>query len=94
VAIRPDAGRLRRKVYEFIRSRGSEGAIDQEVQIALEMTGDSERPRRRELQQEGYIRDAGVVRLTRAGRTAVVWVSTEKAFPQLGNPKDAEVTEA
>lgn len=40
------------------------------------MSGDTERPRRRELQAAGFIADSGRTRLTPAGRAAVVWTAT------------------
>jgi hypothetical protein len=76
VAIRPDAARLRAKVLRYIKSRGADGATDAEIQGALDMSGDTERPRRRELQAAGFIADSGRTRLTPAGRAAVVWTAT------------------
>lgn len=76
LTIRPNAARLRAKVLEYIKTRGPEGATDAEIQEALSMRGDTERPRRRELQQAGFIADSGQTRLTPAGRVAVVWAVT------------------
>lgn len=69
------AGRLRTQVYEFIVSRGEVGATDCEIQLGLELSGNSQRPRRRELVQGLLVRDSGRTRPTPAGRQAVVWVS-------------------
>lgn len=69
------AGTDRRKVYDFIRERGEQGATDSEIQIGLDMTGDSERPRRWELLKAKYIRDSGKKRETPAGNPAVVWIA-------------------
>lgn len=74
-AIKPDAARLRGQVLAYIRSRGASGATDQEIQDALGMSGDTERPRRRELQTAGLIVDSGKTRSTPSGRAAVVWVA-------------------
>lgn len=74
-AIKPDAARLRGQVLAYIRSRGASGATDQEIQEHLDMSGDTERPRRRELQQAGLIVDSGQTRLTPSGRAAVCWVA-------------------
>lgn len=82
LAIRPDAARLRAKVFEYIKGRGGDGATDAEIQSALDMSGDTERPRRRELQQAGFIADSGQVRQTPSGRAAVVWVATAKQEKQ------------
>ncbi|NLS97978.1 MAG: hypothetical protein GXX96_38060 [Planctomycetaceae bacterium] len=79
VAIRPDAARLRARVLEFIQRQGTAGATDLEIQAGLQMSGDTQRPRRRELQQAGFIVDSGDVRSTASGRAAVVWVATGTA---------------
>jgi hypothetical protein len=41
------------------------------------MDPNTERPRRRELQLNGLVRDSGERRLNRSGRRAVVWEATE-----------------
>lgn len=61
LAIRPDAARLRGQVLAFIHGRGRHGATDAEIQAALDMSCDTEQPRRREL--------------TPAGRATVVWTA-------------------
>ena len=73
-SIKPDANRLRLKVYDFIASRGQDGATDEEGQEALGMQGSTYRPRRVELQAAGKIRKAEITRPTRSGRQAAVWV--------------------
>lgn len=50
-----------------------DGATDEEIMAALDMPGNTERPRRRELQQMGKIVDSGETRRTKSGREAVVW---------------------
>ncbi|MFW6124605.1 MAG: hypothetical protein ACOC46_00545 [Pirellulales bacterium] len=74
-AIRPEAGTLSAAVFEFIVGAGDRGATDGEIQRALHLAGDTERPRRRALQQRGLIIDSGHRRKTPSGREAVVWVS-------------------
>lgn len=74
--IEPDAATLRAAVLAFIRGRGDHGATDEEVQDGLVMNPSTERPRRRELQQAGMVRDSGRTRLTRSNRKAVVWMAT------------------
>ena len=49
------------------------GATDGEIQDALDMGGDTERPRRWELQKAGMIVDSGMRRRTRSMRMARVW---------------------
>jgi len=85
VAIEPDRKRRRGKVLCFLASQGTHGATDEEIQTGLAMTGDSERPRRLELQRAGLVRDSGRVRNTAAGRAACVWQITEKG--RLAIPK-------
>ncbi len=43
------------------------------------MTGDSERPRRWELQRRGLVKDSGQRRNSPRGRKAIVYVATENA---------------
>lgn len=72
-SIEPVSGRLRKAVYEWLKSRGEQGGTDQEIQDALGMADNTERPRRIELVEAGYVRDSGQKRLTRSKRAAVVW---------------------
>ena len=74
LAIRPDASRLRQAVYAFLKGRGSAGATDVEIQQSLQLTGDTQRPRRWELQRAGLVIDSGERRKTPSGREAIVWV--------------------
>lgn len=66
------------RVFHFIAQCGDEGATDHEVQAELELTGDSERPRRCSLHRAGLIRDSGQRRKSPAGRQAIVWIAAEK----------------
>jgi hypothetical protein len=74
-AIKPCADTLRARVLEYIRAQGKEGATDDEIQVALDMGGSTQRPRRVELFQQGKICMAPNMRKTRAGRQANVWVT-------------------
>lgn len=51
------------------------GATDEEIQCALSIPGNTERPRRRELEAAGLIKDSGLRRVTAANREAIVWVA-------------------
>ena len=76
--IKPSASTARARVLQYIRSRGAHGATDLEIQDALPMGGDTERPRRRELEKLGQIRDSGGKRAvvgSRRNTQAVVWVA-------------------
>lgn len=74
-AIKPCADTLRKRVLEYIRAQGRTGATDDEIQVALNMNGSTQRPRRIELFQQGKICMAPFMRRTRAGRRANVWVT-------------------
>ena len=66
---------LRGQVYRFLRQHGDDGATDEEIQQALDLNGNTERPRRCELFEAGMVADSGMRRLTRNGRKAVVWIA-------------------
>ena len=67
---------LREKVYRFIAAMGHHGTTDEEMQDALAMNPNTQRPRRRELQLLWDVRDSGRTRETHSGRQAVVWTIT------------------
>jgi hypothetical protein len=73
-SIEPEAGTLRYAVLAYIRRAGEAGATDEEVQTGVPMRANTQRPRRRELELGGLVRDSGTTRLVRSGRLAVVWV--------------------
>lgn len=68
-----DRDSLRSRVLEHLRGRGSHGATDDEIQAALDIDGNTERPRRRELEGMGLVQVTEGRRLTRSGRTARVY---------------------
>lgn len=74
VAAYPSTGTWRRKVLDYISSR-EEGATDEQIQDALRMNPSTQRPRRVELVEGGWIEDSGRRRKTRSRREAVVWVT-------------------
>lgn len=74
-SIKADTSDLRAKVFACIQSAGAFGRTDEEIQTRLSMGGSTERPRRRELQISGRIRESAMKRKTSTGRLAVVWVS-------------------
>lgn len=73
-AIEPHAGTLEALVLAAITFRGTTGATDEELQTALRMDANTQRPRRWSLAKKGLIEPSGKERLTRAGRRAQVWV--------------------
>lgn len=64
----------RRAILAFIVDEGDFGATDEEIQIALKISGNAERPRRRELEKAGLINASSSTRMTTCGREAMVWV--------------------
>jgi len=61
-----------RKVLDYIRDQGDNGATDEECQRGLGMNPNSQRPRRGELADVGLIVVAGK-RMTSANKRATVW---------------------
>jgi len=75
VALLPNAGTLRRRVYDYLLGCGKYGATDEEMQWNLQMDASTQRPRRIELVARHWVEDSGVRRKTRKGRKATVWVA-------------------
>lgn len=73
--MRPFADEQAKRVCDFIAGQSQHGATDPEIQAALKMFGDSERPRRRRLVLQGRVKDSGNMRLSPSGRPATVWVA-------------------
>jgi hypothetical protein len=71
--IAPSANAVRARVLEYLEKRGDYGATDYEIQRDLAMGGSTQRPRRRELEQLGFIQQAQHKRPTASGRLAWVW---------------------
>lgn len=60
-------------VLEVIRSAGSRGMTDEEMQLATGLNPSTQRPRRIDLCNSGLVVDGGKKRLTRSLRPATVW---------------------
>lgn len=73
VAIKPRIGPLHQKILDYLE-RHSSGATDEGMQTDLDIGANTQRPRRRELQTMGRIKDSGRTGLTRSGSKAVLWV--------------------
>ena len=67
----PKSGSKRKRVYDFINRVG--GATDEEIEQALDISGNTVRPTRGSLVKDGFIVDSGLERLTKAGNPAIVW---------------------
>ncbi len=70
-------GTLRAAVLAMLRERGEQGATDQEIQDALELSSSTENPRRWELVNAGAVVASGRKRKTRSNCPATVWVLSE-----------------
>lgn len=79
VAAYPTTGTWRRKVLDAITDSGNYGMTDEEIQDLLRMNPSTQRPRRVELVEGGWIVDSQRRRRTRARRDAVVWVTAARA---------------
>lgn len=69
------AGAQQQRVLECLQQAGDTGMTDEQIQVALGLSGDSERPRRRKLVELGLVADSGEVRETTSGHAAVIWVA-------------------
>ena len=73
-SMRSSAGAQQRRVLECLQQAGDAGMTDEEIQNALDLSGNSERPRRRKLVEIGLVKDGGVMRKTGSNYAATVWV--------------------
>lgn len=80
LAVAPRTGTQRRRVLDAIATRPS---TDEEIQAALRMSGNTERPRRVELVEGGWIRDSGARRPSLSGQESIVW-ELARAVPNEG----------
>lgn len=71
----PAADTQRGRILSYLRGAGGVGATDEQIQEHLNLNPSTERPRRIELVQQGYVVDSGRTARTRSGRRAVVWVA-------------------
>ena len=65
---------LELKVFAYLFAVGEQGATDEEIQLALEINGNSQRPARVKLRKDRSIKDSGKWRHTKSKRRAIVWV--------------------
>lgn len=78
-SVRASAPGLRERVERFVRRREEHGATDDEIEIASGLAHQTISARRRELVLLGCLRDSGLRRPTRSGRSATVWVASLQA---------------
>lgn len=104
-SMRSLAGAQQQRVLECLQRAGDAGLTDEEIQRALDLSGNSERPRRSKLVELGLVRNSGIMRLTSSGHAAVVWavvppderlpVASKATWPtdDRSNPNKAGVAE-
>ena len=71
--IEPRSGTQRQYVLAELSTSYPGGMTDEELQGELEMNPASQRPRRGELVEQGWIEDSGQRRKTASGMDAIVW---------------------
>jgi hypothetical protein len=74
VSMQTHTARIRNRILDFIKSRHSTGATAHEIEVMLEIPGNTCRPRLIELRKLGQIKDSGLTRKTSTRRNAVVWL--------------------
>jgi hypothetical protein len=72
--VAPKAATLRAQVLNAIIAAGDRGLTDEEIQAQLGMPGNTQRPRRRELEQ-AYRIDTRGYRKNDRGRNCMVWIA-------------------
>jgi hypothetical protein len=79
--IAPKSGSDRERVLQTVLATwySEHGRTDEELQDILGMDPSTERPRRVELVEGGWLEDSGKRRPTRSGRQAIVWQVTDDA---------------
>lgn len=77
--VTPRTGTQRWRILELL-ARHTLGLTDGEMQHLLAIKGDSQRPRRVELAEGGWVEETGEVRDAATGERANVWAATEKGL--------------
>lgn len=83
--ILPRTGTIRGRVYEYFVTRGDFGATDDEAQDYLHIEGNTFRPTRKTLVDDGYIYDSGRTRKNSNGNDCVVWVRAQIGNTEIGD---------
>lgn len=65
---------IRGDVFDYIVSRGTEGATGSEISSALDILPYTAKPRCTELKDAGYVVDSGMLRKNQNDRNETVWV--------------------
>lgn len=78
-SILPKSGTIRNRVYRYFVGRGEFGATDDEAQDFLQIDGNTFRPTRKTLVDDGYLVDSGGTRKNVNGNDCVVWIERTHA---------------
>lgn len=78
----PHTGTQRRRVYDILLEVGSDGLTDDEISFVLDLSLNSVRPRRGELESDGLVAASGRTRANRTGGEMIVWVALPLETPQ------------
>lgn len=78
-SILPKSGTIRDRVYRYFVGRGEFGATDDEAQDFLQIDGNTFRPTRKTLVDDGYLIDSGGTRKNTNGNDCVVWIERAHA---------------
>lgn len=78
--IEPKIGTLKKKVYELLLNKGLHGATDQEIERYLHLDGNTVRPIRGSLVEDGLAMDTGTTRLNDKGNKCIVWRASESGM--------------
>ena len=86
-ASKPRVSEMEARIVAYLQDRGSEGATDEEMDIAFgtEATR-SNRPTRNALTKRGQVVNTGTKRKTKSGRRAIVWALQQYAEPSVTEP--------
>ena len=68
--VKPKTGKKRARVHSYLQQHP---ATDEQIETALNMSGNTVRPTRGTLVKDGHVIDSGLRRLTKAGNEAIVW---------------------
>jgi len=77
-AIKRRIGPMHQKIIKYLQDN-PRGATDEALGDELRIAMNTLRPRRRELQLMGRVRDSGRTGFTMSGRAAVIWILETKA---------------
>lgn len=67
----PRTGSIRKKIYDYLQTTG--GATDEQIEDALHISGNSVRPSRGSLVDDGLVYDTGREHPTKSGNMAIIW---------------------